>query len=413
MESQEKKYTALQQGVKLIGIGKHGSKKLPDALILDIEKELIEGQTPAILIGAFVGALMMKDIEPSYLPLENYFGKGSLHNPALLLKSCCPDVPPHMTSIGHKLLCKEVLNYEEAHELGLFLVSDEPGESFRGVAVSILRIRYEDDAEYRGLYDAIEKSSTTKKNENKNKNLIQLAEPFDGVEHSYMITPLLANNFQKNGYTAIAACSRNSGPKLTLNTWDIYHTFPDHFIKKPESLTAANPPYGWAWDQADFYPNLEKWIDRRRIIMKRPFLATLEKVLNPLGASILITSVFHIPYMEKMIWLADMAGFEAVIVLKRGLEGSLAPALAKAGGLLCAAKNKQGEFLTQTINLNEENKPEIDLSLENISVEENSTLIKEFAASGKTSNPNFDLYCHTAFSLYNKGLSWIKQVQQE
>ena len=35
----EKIFFPLQQGVKLIGIGKHGSKKLPDELIVEINEE--------------------------------------------------------------------------------------------------------------------------------------------------------------------------------------------------------------------------------------------------------------------------------------------------------------------------------------------------------------------------------------
>lgn len=155
---QEKIFSPLQRGVKLIGIGKHGSKKLPDELIIEINEELGEGKASPILIGAFFGALMMKEIAPAYLLLEEYLEKGSLSSASTMWNKLCFDAPARMKSIGVKLIQKQNLTLEEATALGSFLFSEEPGESFRGMAVSILRIRYESDEEYEGLYNAIQNS---------------------------------------------------------------------------------------------------------------------------------------------------------------------------------------------------------------------------------------------------------------
>ena len=54
----------------------------------------------------------------------------------------------------------------------------------------------------------------------------------------------------------------------------------------------AFDPYGWVLDQKALSSALDRWVDRRRVLLKRPFLATLEKVLNPCRAKILVTSVF-------------------------------------------------------------------------------------------------------------------------
>lgn len=139
---------------------------------------------------------------------------------------------------------------------------------------------------------------------------------------------------------------------------------------------------------------MHEWVARRKTIMKRPFLATLEKVLNPLHASILITSVFHIPYLEKMVQLGFMAGFEGVIVLKRGLEGSLAPSLAKATGILCAAKTQDGDIITKTFEGSSEEyaiyKAELDIEVENLTLEKNRELISMHILEGKTANDHFN-----------------------
>jgi hypothetical protein len=140
MESTSTQTSAVLQGVKLIGIGKHGSKKLPDELVIKIKEELIADTSPAILVGAFYGALIMKDIEPSYLALEEFSGKGSLSNPDILWNKLFSDAPESLKNIGIKLLNKQTLTQEEATITGRFLFSDEAGEALRGMIVSVLRI---------------------------------------------------------------------------------------------------------------------------------------------------------------------------------------------------------------------------------------------------------------------------------
>ena len=427
---ENKKITALAQGVKLIGIGKHGSKKLPDELIVEITNELQSGNCPTILTGAFFGALMMKEIETSYLLLEEYSGNGSLKDASILWDNLFADAPARMKPIGVKLLNKETLTEEEAKTLGLFLFSDEKGEGFRGMAVSVLRIRYETDEEYKGLYDAIVEKTSDLKISFDNNPIIQLAEPFDGMEHSYLTTPIIANELQKSGYNVVVSCGRSSGPKITLNTWDVYKALNANFLTTtntspsfPEPVEGKKrteayiPPYGWALDQKDFFPKLDKWVDKRRIIMKRPFLATLEKILNPAKANILITSVFHIPYLEKMIGLGFMAGFNAVIVLKRGLEGSLAPSLSKATGILCGVKLKDGSIVTQNFDTNNERyasfKSTTDEVIEPLTLKSNIDYIHRYLSEGKTRDNDFDLRIKLSIALYNEGLDWINKIQQE
>ena len=414
--TQEKTFSPLQRGVRLIGIGKHGSKKLPDELIIGINEELGEGKASPILIGAFFGALMMKEIAPAYLLLEEYLEKGSLSDASTMWNKLCFDAPDRMKSIGVKLIQKQTLTLEEATALGSFLFSEEPGESFRGMAVSILRIRYESDEEYEGLYNAIQNSVVNNTIAFKKAPIIQLAEPFDGVEHSYMITPIIAHELQKQDYNVVVVCGRTSGPKITLNTWDLYRGLNAEFLNTQMHVTESKHPFGWGLDQKIFYPILDKWVERRKIIMKRPFLSTLEKVLNPVKANILITSVFHIPYLEKMAELGNMTGFDGVIVLKRGLEGTLAPSLAKATGVFCAAKMQDGTFTTKTIEVNNSDftqyRSDADAIIENLSIEQNIEYINQYIAEAKTGNSDFDSRVALAIELYKQGLDWIKQIRQ-
>jgi anthranilate phosphoribosyltransferase len=406
--------SALAKGIRQVGIGKHGSKPLSAELVEECLRELNSGHADHLQKGTFFGALKIKGITDSERPLEHYLGKDAFNNPVFFLNRLCPDLPPRLFPIGVKLLNGHHLQVSEAHQLGDFLLSDEPCEVFRGMAVSILRVRYETNDEYEGLSEAV-KSTYTPGFQRLVKTkfpIVQLAEPFDGVEHSYMITPLLAYFFQERQYNAVTSLGRTAGPKYGLNSHDLYLYLGSWILADNHELLELNPTFGWVLDQKSLSPALDKWVDRRRTMIKRPFLATLEKVLNPCGAKILVTSVFHITYQMKMAELALMAGFDAVMVLKRGLEGTLAPATSKANGLLCAVRNANGQLFFTRFEHDfpafASYKTEADEDIPNPTAEANAALIKQFLKKGKTSNADFDNRVFYAQALYMRGLDWIE-----
>ncbi len=412
METENK--SALAQGVKLVGIGKHGSKKLPVALITQIKDELLLGQQPDILVGAFVGALLMKDIDDELLVLEEYLGAGAFSNHQIIWDNLLEGTPTYLHGSALKLMAKDTLSETEALELGKFLLSNESGEAFRGLAVSILRIRYETMDEYKGLFDAIVANQAKILHPIERLN-IQLSEPFDGVDRSYMITPNIVEFLQQKGHKVVVSCGRSSGPKNVINSWDIYKALGANFIQPDEKLDDEQPKFGQVFDQKDLYPALDGWVDKRRVIMKRPFLATLEKVLNPLGVDTLITSVFHIPYLEKMLHLGFMAGFKNVLVLKRGQEGTLGPSLAKATGLLCATRTSNGNIIKHEIDGREERfnafKMESDDDISEPTIQDNLKLVHAFSDEGSSGNEAFDKRIAFASQLYLEGLDWLAANQ--
>ena len=406
--------SALARGIRLAGIGKHGSKPLPADLVEECLQELNDGRANHLQKGAFFGALLLKGINETEARLESYLGKGAFQNHTFLLGRLCPDLPPQLHPIGLKLLAGQSLQVSEAHQLGDFLLGSDPCEVFRGLAVTILRVRYETNDEYKGLFEAVSSTYTPgfQRWVKTQLPIIQIAEPFDGVEHSYLITPLLAQLFQDRNYNAVSTISRTSGPKYGLNAHDLYLYLGSWLLQNNHELLEENPNFGWVLDQKALSPDLDRWVDRRRTIIKRPFLATLEKVLNPCGARILVTSVFHITYQMKMAELALMAGFDGVLVLKRGLEGSLSPATARATGLLCAVRNEQNHlFFTQI----ERDFPafqafhtETDEEITDLTVEANAKLIRAYLKNGQTNNADFDNRVGFAKALFTRGLDWIE-----
>lgn len=406
--------TPLGRGIKHIGIGKYGSKPLTPELLTDCRAALTNPTTHPLQRGAFLGALLAKGMTPEEKTLEEVIGKGAFGHPTFFINKICPDLPEGLHPIAIKLVRGANLQVSEAEQLGDYLFGDGVCETFRGLAASIMRVRHETNDEYQGLMRAAERTYSPGFGPIScaNRPLIQLAEPFDGVEHSYLITPLLGQFFQKRGYGAISMVGRSGGPKFTLNALDLYMNLGCQFLQSNHELDTPLHSFGWVLDQKALSSALNRWVDRRNVIIKRPFLATLEKVLNPCHARILVTSVFHITYQMKMAELAMLAGFDGVIVLKRGLEGSLAPSTSRSSGVLCAVRTPKGHLFFQHFEGDapafSSFRTETESEIEEPQASDNARLVRKFMTDGHTENAEFDNRVRFAHALYGRGLDWIE-----
>jgi len=406
--------TVLGRGIKHIGIGKHGSKPLPPDLLAECRTALTDSATHPLQRGAFLGAMIAKGPTPDELILEDVIGKGAFSHPTFFVNKVCPDLPLGLLPIATKLVRGHHLQVSEAEQLGDYLFGNGPCEAFRGLAASILRVRHETNDEYQGLMRAAERtfSPPFKTKPSIKLPLIQLAEPFDGVENSYLITPLLASFFLKRGYGPVSMVGLSGGPKFTLNALDLFMHLNCEFLLGNQELGTPPEHYGWVLNQNALSPALARWTDRRRIILKRPFLATLEKVLNPCHARILVTSVFHITYQMKMAELAMLAGFDGVMVLKRGLEGSLSPSTSRASGLLCAVRKPDGHLFFQHFESDQPAfapfRTDADTLHPQPTPMNNARLVRQFWENGQTPDADFDNRVHFAHAIYGRGLTWVE-----
>ena len=87
-----------------------------------------------------------------------------------------------------------------------------------------------------------------------------------------------------------------------------------------------NPHIGWAYvDQSIFFPELHRLHSMRHDMVKRPFLATFEKLLQPLQAkngNILIAGYVHSHYKEEVAKLLASHHQTKMMFNLRTIEGS-------------------------------------------------------------------------------------------
>lgn len=406
--------TAIIRGIKSVGIGKRGSKPLGPELIQDLLEELKSGTVPAIAKGAFFGALKIKGITEEEHKLEEIFPPGTLNDPEKLTDALAADAPDNIKMICTRLLHGVTLSAADAEQLGDFLFSDQPGEGARGIAASILRVRYETPEEYEGLLSSMHKTieQPFRGPIPQGPPIIQIAEPFDGVDHSNLITPLAAQFIQRLNYRVISLVGRNSGPKFGNNLLDLARSLRASFLNKNSGLTGELPPFGWYLNQQNLSKAMDQWVERRQQIIKRPFLSTLERFINPLNAQIIISSAFHPPYGEKMLTTCERAGYPGSIIVRNGLEGTLSFPLMRAAKILCSARQSDGNYRREEIIIRPEdyldNPVKTEERLINPSLEKNKELIETYHKKGKTSYELFDSRIKVTCAGFKKAIEWVE-----
>ena len=406
---------AIVRGIKTVGVGKKGSKPLTPELAKEILADLKANKVSAAAKGAFFAGLLAKGIEGDEEILGEAFAPGILKDPHQLVEAIAPDAPEFVRWVCVQLLNGHTLDKQTAYDLGKFLFSADAGDSARGLVASFLRVRYETDDEYEGIWKAMQEtiapafSQSTPSGE----PIVQIAEPFNGNDHSYIITPLVADFIQGLGFRAMHVTGRNSGPKLVLNLWDVAHCFGIKFAKGNNDLSNPKPRYGWFVDQKDMSPALDRWVDIRRQIIKRPFLATLEKFIKPVNANIILTSAFHPPYGEKMLTISERAQFPGIVVIRNGIEGSIAAPLKRPLKVLLSARQQDGNYLRHEISFDVESflttTPAIEEKREQLTAIENAQFIKRYTDNGSSGDEWFDLRVKATCEGLKQGFSWLKE----
>ncbi len=417
---QENLQSAVVEGIKTIGVGKRGSKSLSAELVQRILGEFREGHVLAAAKGAFFGALFIKGVTEEEKFLADAFPAGAFEDYSIFVKALASDAPANIQALCARILKKETLDKDTSQQLGDFLFSALPGDGLRGLAASVLRVRYETPDEFEGLLASLQTTIELPFQEEipDGEPIVQIAEPFDGVKRSYFVTPLLARHVQGLGYRVVNLMGRNSGPKFGNNLSGFVDAQQDLDatlrLKSRKGLAKAKPSFGWYLHQLDMSQAMDRWVDLRRQTVKRPFMSTLERFVNPVNAQIVIASAFHPPYGEKMLTIAERAGFPGIIIIRNGLEGTLAFPIQRAVKILCSVKQKDGTYVREEIKFYGEEylgkEAAIEERLENPSMEENIHLIEEYHTKGKTSYAPFDSCVKATCAGITKGIEWIRGI---
>lgn len=198
-----------------------------------------------------------------------------------------------------------------------------------GIYLIALRMKRETVDENRGILNALREAASFAYADVD--DLVEFADPYDGVNRHLPVSPFLSAVLAACGVPAVCHGIDILGPKYGL-TFRRVLTAAGKTVDLDPSAAAerlADPQIGWAYvDVRRYCPELDALNELRRLIVKRPCLATLEKLTGPVRArrNHMIVGYVHKAYPELLTTLARHAGYDSALVL-RGVEGGVTPAI--------------------------------------------------------------------------------------
>lgn len=368
---------SLLAGIRAVAVGKHGSRAVPpDALdgigaalaALEAAEDASPAAWPDLALqrASLLGALFVKAaIAPGEeAVLARVAGEGGGFTRGGVAAADVVDYVGRRGEVGEvsgfavRALAGEVFGFEDARRLGRVMFDGTGGAGERDVRAMlshVMRIRHESGEEIAGMADAVNEGVWGGLGEQGvsegRARAVLIAEPFDGCATWDMISPAVALHFGRRwGMGAVWSVGESSGPKYGPNLRHLAQELGVGFAKSgAEVKDGCRAAFGIAVDQNDVVPKVAEWVAVRRVILKRPCLATAEKYVDgmPGGCAVFLGSVFHDSYVEKMAVVAERRGFEGYIVFSRGAEGCIGvPGDGRRQAKLCVGRAgaRQGEY---------------------------------------------------------------------
>ena len=193
-----------------------------------------------------------------------------------------------------------------------------------------LRIKTETHEENLGILEALQ-ACTEQRNVDVD-NLLMISDPFNGFNRHCPVSAFLPAVLAASGLATFSQGVKKMGPKFGITHSQV---LAEAGINVDLSVNQAcdrlnNTELAWTFiDQRMATPALFALQNLRTRMIKRPSLATLEKLTLPLkarGKTHLQIGFVHKAYPSVLAWLANQAGFDSALII-RGIEGGILPTL--------------------------------------------------------------------------------------
>ena len=217
------------------------------------------------------------------------------------------------------------ISREEAHDGMSLILNRQVSDVQAGVFLVALRMKRETDDENKGILDALREETLFAPVPIP--ELADIADPYDGFKRHIPVSSFLPPLLAACGLPAIVHGCHLVGPKFGVTHQQIFKKagIPTALTPLEAASRVADPAIGWAYlDQSVFCPPLHQLVELRRLIVKRPSLATLEKMCGPVraGKNHLMIGYVHPGYETQIPVAARHAGFDSCLTV-RGVEGGI------------------------------------------------------------------------------------------
>lgn len=222
------------------------------------------------------------------------------------------------------------LTVEEAEAAMAEALSEQADPVQSAIFMIALRMKRETHEENLGVYQALQ--AATIQQQIDLPHLLLLADPFNGFNRHCPIHAFLPAVLAAAGLPTLSQGVWMMGPKFGVTHAQVLSLAGVDVSLSTEQADdrLTQPDQSWAYlDQAQATPNLFALQDLRSRMIKRPCLATLEKLVLPIratGQNYLQIGFVHKAYPEVLANMASAAGFDSALLV-RGIEGGVIPTL--------------------------------------------------------------------------------------
>lgn len=320
----ESVYPHLEAALSAKGIGPKGLKPLPKEDYEGLFRELNNG-APEPLVAAFLMGFQVlehDELERAYL-LEAYKSQSPRCSPELkfLLEPFSHSPSVEVEFWIQSLVKGEELSEDICKKLIAFLLDPCEKDIYKVALLQGLRVKRESDGENEHLLRAL--CALAPRRKVPLTQLIDLSFPYDGMTRNDDISLELLAMLSMMGQHVVIHGVKFLGPKFGSVILDqIDESVKCDFDRAEQGLKTAGVAI---LDQACIFPELQSLLPLRNAMKKRPFLATMEKMLQPLRAerNIIVTGYVHSAYRDSIPEMLSKVGLYEQILLVKGLEGSV------------------------------------------------------------------------------------------
>ena len=323
----------LEELLKKKGIGPEGSKSLKADELAEVQVLFTHNSYSLTTRATLLTALLM--LPPS--EAEATWLKHFLPTYADQLPAALHFMVTHTEAQTpmEKYLCKTLsgvdLSYDEAFNAMTLLLKDPSVPDFqKGAFLEAQRLKRESFDENKAFFDVLWHATT--RVQTNVPVLIDICDNYDGFTRHHNLAPFFAAAIAACGYPCLVHGTDEVAPKFGVSSNSVLKAC-GYQYKNPINATDKlhDPEIGWAYvGQADFTPALYRLKTVRKEMVKRPFLATFEKMMQPVQAingNHLLTGFTHAHYRTEVAeQLKAQQKIAAALVIK-GLEGSSCPPL--------------------------------------------------------------------------------------
>lgn len=255
--------------------------------------------------------------------------------------------------------------------LPLLLEPSTP-EWHKAVFLEALRLKRETPTENLSTLDFYTTNSYSW--ETKLDHVLYLSNPFDGMKRHLPLSVFTAVLLAAVGIPTYLHGIERVGPKYGISPYQLLEAAGKNPLITPDEgrRRLENPECGWTYiDQSHSFPKAFALQSLRKHMVKRPLLATIEK-LNPIftaKTNRIVTGYTHPPYKEKSIRLCSHQNLYQHFAIVRGIEGSSEISHEKRTRIITGSSETQTteSFIEATLEaqMAEKTDQTLDITIEN------------------------------------------------